>query len=286
MITRKQLSKNKMLIDVLGIKSGFELDLLMVTDVHRDSKYNNRKLLKKHFDEAKEKDALIFSNGDWFDVMGCYKDPRSQSADVRPEFIHPTRSYLDLIIEESYEFLKPYKKNLLAFGYGNHETAILKYRDTDPLRNLVTILNASPGDDILLSQYFGFLFFKFRHINGGHVRRKNIFHHHGYGGSAKRSKGVLNVDLDAQQWPFADIIFSGHTHQKWCVPELLHTLGKDYEISQKKQYHIKGGSYKDSFSTSMGYEAEKNLTPTPQGGYWIKFKYYSKEIHIEIKEAE
>lgn len=285
MINKKVLDQNKLLVKCENLILGDEINILMVTDVHRDSIYHNKYLLKKHFDEAKEIGAFIFSNGDWFDVMGCHKDPRSKMQDVRPEFIKNDESYLDLVIEESYEFLKPYRNNLLGFGYGNHETAILKHRDTDPLKRLVDLLNAGYDDDIFVSRYFGFLFFHLSQKSGCRVRQFNIMHHHGYGGSAKRSKGVLNVDLDSQQFPFVDVHFSGHTHQKWMVPSISHQLNRMYEIKEKKQFHVKGGSYKKTLGKNMGWEVEKGFNPTPQGGWWINAKYRDKGIELTIKEA-
>lgn len=285
-----QLSKNSILFED-QYKGGYRQSFLFITDVHRDSKYHNHKLLKKHLNEAKNKGAYIFSNGDWFDVMGCYKDPRSKGQDIKPEFLKSDRSYLDLIVEESYEFLKPYRDNLFAFGYGNHETAILKHRDTDPLRRLVMILNQVKGEnDIMMSQYFGFLFFRLRReTSRGGTKSKCIHHHHGYGGNAKRSKGVLNVDLDSQQYPFADAIFTGHTHQKWMVPQLTHKLKQTLEIDQHYQYHIKGGSYKNSFQKAFGWEVEKGFSPTPQGGWWIDLVHDRNGdehlINIEVSEA-
>lgn len=281
----QQIGKNRICFKDTYDKD-YRQSFLFITDVHRDSKYHNHKLLKKHLDQAKDKGAYVFSNGDWFDVMGCFKDPRSKGQDIKPEFLQSDRSYLDLIISESYEFLKPYRNNLLGFAYGNHETAILKHRDTDPLRRLVYLLNQEKGHEILLSQYYGFLFLNFEQKSGGGVRTKNIYHHHGYGGNAKRSKGVLNVDLDSQQYPFADVVFTGHTHQKWMVPQLTHKLKQNLEITQHQQYHVKGGSYKDSFGKGFGWEIEKGMTATPQGGWWIDFTYDCNDIHIEVTEAK
>lgn len=280
----KRISKH-----VVEIKSvGRRQKLLMVTDAHYDSHYCDRKLLKKHLQEAKDEDAVIFFNGDLFDVMGCYKDPRSKSADVRPEYIRNDNSYLDLVITDVYEFLKPYAENIALMAYGNHETAILKHRDTDPLKRLVFLLNRHTKKDILLSGYKGVMKIKMGKNEGGTSDCFYIVHHHGYGGNAKRSKGVLKADLEQALYPFADIIFSGHTHQKWYVPLNAYRITQKEEIVLKKQYHLNGGSYKDTSDKSMGFEVEKGFNPTVSGGWWIDFHLRGdrRDKVITIREAQ
>ena len=136
---------------------GKKLPILLVSDVHFDSRDCNRELLKKHFDEIKKQNGLIFCFGDWFDVMGCHKDPRSKGQDVRPEYLKQDKAYLDLIIQDSFEFLKDYP---IAFmSYGNHETAIIKHRDTDILNTLIFLLRNS-GKQVYKGGYSGYISFK------------------------------------------------------------------------------------------------------------------------------
>jgi len=81
---------------------------LLLSDVHYDSLSCDRKLLKKHLDQAKEHNAQVLIFGDWFDVMGCYGDPRSKSNEIRQDYMSKDFSYLDMVIEDSIEFLQPY----------------------------------------------------------------------------------------------------------------------------------------------------------------------------------
>lgn len=267
--------------------------ILMATDVHFDSKYCDRDLLKKHMDMAVETGSMVFFNGDLFDVMGCEKDPRSKSSDIRPEYISPERSYLDLVIEDVYEFLKPYKDNIMAIGYGNHETAIMKYRDTDPIYRLKTMLDSTGGPKVPLSGYKGVLkILNVQSLEHGTSRGASantyIAHHHGYGGNARRSKGILTADIEIGEYPFADIIFSGHTHQKLFLPMNTYDINNKSVLSLKKKFWLKGGSYKDTSDKSFGFEVQKGFGLTVSGGWWIDIRYVgeSRERIIKVEEAQ
>jgi len=266
-IQREQRTDNTMLFSIDYSKKK-ELSLLALTDVHYDSKICNRKLLKKHLDLAVKKDGYIFFNGDWFDVMGSKGDPRSKPKDIRPEY-YAHGSYLDLVIEDSYEFLKPYKDRILFMGYGNHETAMMSHHDTDPIRRLVSMLDAN----ILTSKYYGVARFRFHH-KGTIVRNKYLVHHHGFGGNAKRSKGVLNVDLNSQRFPFADVFYSGHIHQMWDVTTTIETINANDKLNTKNQIHLCGGTYQGLLDKplTMGWPVEKGMNPSVTGSWFINFK--------------
>ena len=263
--------------------------ILNVSDVHYDSKNCDRKLLKKHFDLAKERNAWIIINGDWLDVMGMKRDPRSIPNDIRPEYMKQGASYLDLVIEDSFNFLKQYKDNIKLIGYGNHETNIVKRQQIDPLKWLVHLLNAN-GSDVKLGAYTGAIIFKFQmHKEGGRHTSK-WWYHHGYGGNAKRSKGVLNADLDIGQNPWADVITSGHDHQKWHLPYNIKNLDDRNDCWKIKNINVlKSGSYKKK-SEAFGWEVEKNFNEPTLGGWWVKYKFKkdgkTKKLVKEVLEAK
>ena len=54
--------------------------------------------------------------------------------------------------------------------------------------------------------------------SGAAKRRFNIHYHHGYGGGAKRSKGILGADIDQKDFPDADIIVRGHDPKSGTYP--------------------------------------------------------------------
>lgn len=270
-------------------KSTDVVPTLAVSDVHYDSVKCKRDLLKSHLDEIKEADGLIFIFGDWFDVMATYGDKRMKREQVDTRYIVRGRSYLDVVIEDSVEFLAPYADNIALISYGNHETTIRKYHDTDPLRRLVFGLNAKCNSNIQLGQYSGFIFMQFSYHKGTSTWSKTIHYHHGFGGNAKRSKGMLDVQIEVMKYPDVDIMFRGHDHQKWHDPSTTRMRvtqkGKVYKDSVN---YIKTGSYKDGIGEGkQGWEVEKNFLPTCMGGWFTDYLYNKNEgVKIRLTEAK
>jgi hypothetical protein len=234
----------------------------------------------------KAKNGQVIINGDWFDVMGCYRDPRSKSADIDPKYIQRGRQYIDLVVEDAFEFLRPYKENLLIFNYGNHETSILKHRDTDPLERLVFLLNTIEGKPVQKGSYAGWIKFNLKRNLSKNSLPFLIAYHHGKGGNAKRSKGILYSQMDAMEYPDANLIISGHDHNKIYDPSnvrrRINTHGKTYKDTV---HWLKTGSYKKS-SDDFGWEVEKGFTPKRLGGWFVDLEYVRNSKTIDGKETE
>jgi hypothetical protein len=194
------------------------------------------------------------------------------------------------VIEDSAEYLKKYKNQMKFFGRGNHETNIEKRLSTSPLDRLSALLGAGH-----VGSYAGWIFFRFTETTGrkrGADYTYKLHFHHGYGGNAPRSKGVLAVDIDQKEWPDADMIVSGHTHQKWHVPITVERINKYGRIRDGVVHHMKLGSYKqlDRFA---GWEVEKGFQKPRLGGWWVDMKPtrrmdddgYNRKIEVVIREA-
>ena len=266
--------------NVHRISAQDNLPLLIVSDIHFDSLHCDHESLKKHFDQIKEKNGKILIIGDLFDVMGCYKDPRSKAAHINPIYIQKGRSYLDLVVEDCYEFLKPYKENLALISYGNHEMSILKHRDTDPLERLVFLLNQS-GETVHKGAYAGWVMCCLTR-GGLNTRTFSIAYHHGKGGNAKRSKGILYSQLDAMEYPDANLIVSGHDHNKIYDPS---NVRKRIDIRTGKTYKdtvhwLKTGSYAKS-PEDFGWTVEKGFMAKRMGGWFVDLAYTRKNTAKE-----
>jgi UDP-2,3-diacylglucosamine pyrophosphatase LpxH len=237
---------------------------LLLSDVHYDSTKCDRDMLKDHLDKALALKASVYIFGDWFDLMQGMYDPRRSYSSLRPEYKSIT--YLDDVINDAEEFLEPYKEVLAMVGRGNHETNIEKRLSTSPIDRLVGAL----GGGIMAGPYSGWVQLVYsRNANNHGGRHQRMLHfHHGYGGNAPRSKGVLNVDLDQKEWPDADVIVSGHTHQKWHVPMSVERITDRLNTYEDTVHHLKLGSYKklDRFA---GWEVEKGFQQPRLGGWWM-----------------
>ena len=256
----EELSENVHLFEFHNVKSTDVVPTLFCSDIHLDSIGCKRDILKRHFDEIKEANGLIFIFGDLLDVMGSYGDRRLQREDIDPIFIQHGRTYLDLVAEFTIDFLKPYEKT------------INKFHNHDILRSIVWALNLDQGVNIQLGAYSGWVFLRLK--NGQASQIQKIHYHHGFGGSAKRSKGMLDVQIEAMKYPDANILVRGHTHQKWFDPSTarMRVTAKGRIYKDKIKY-IQSGSYVDGIGAGKsGWPVEKNFNPTDIGGWFVDFK--------------
>jgi len=85
MIQTTEKSRNVHIMDLP--KNEKECKLLLISDLHWDNPKCERKLLKKHLDEAKEKGAKVVINGDFFCLMQGKGDPRRNKDDIETNII-------------------------------------------------------------------------------------------------------------------------------------------------------------------------------------------------------
>jgi predicted phosphodiesterase len=272
----------------LRLKQSERKHLFVTSDNHFDSRKCDRKRLKKDFDKALKLNAWIIINGDWLDVMGMKHDPRSIPNEIRPEYMESGSSYLDLVIHDSAKWLMPYRDNILIIGYGNHETNIVKRQQIDPLKWMIHLLNEGNDHKVELGAYQGACVFNFMRGKNNSSQNVKLYYHHGSGGGAKRSKGILNADILVAQNSWADIIISGHDHNKWYLPytvmSLNHLASKWIE---RKVDILRLGSYKKK-SRTFGWEIEKDFNEPTLGGWLIEFYWrdFFDEEKVRVRRIE
>jgi len=265
-----------------SIKYGETWHTLQISDVHFDSPKCDRILLTKHLKEAETLGAFVVINGDLLDVMGAKKDPRSNYSGIRPEY--KVDQYLDSVIEDCIEYLAKFKLSYLI-NRGNHETNILKRMHTDPTERIVQGLKGK-GVNCDSGGYSGWIRWKF---DGASRLSKLQHYHHGYGGNAPRSKGVLGIDIDMKKFPDADIITRGHDHNKWYVPQRVQRISNKMAVSIEEVHNLRTGSYKELGDGFGGWAIEKGFDHPSLGGWWVSFKHHQQNrVHrmdIQVREA-
>lgn len=270
----KALSRNVHVITVLADwrRPGFEFEALLTSDWHYDHPKCNRTLLRKHLGQALEKKAPVFCNGDAFCVMQGKKDRRGSKGDVRPE--HMVADYFDAVPRSAAEELAEFAPVLAGFGYGNHETAIIKHNETDVLRSFVSTLNQEHGAKAFLGGYGGWLFFRFVNPkNPKEIMTKRMKYFHGSGGGGIMSKGTLTNVRQAAIYPDADIVHKGHIHELWEMTLMQESVTSQGRVYHKTQKHICTSAYKEEYGDGAeGWHIERGAPPKPLGGYWLKFQ--------------
>lgn len=245
------------------VAAGWEQRYLLISDVHFDSPYCDRKLLTRHLELAKAQGAGVLCIGDWFDAMGGKQDRRSTKNTARDEDKHD--NYFDMLVDHSAEYLAPYTDNLVMLSKGNHETAILKHNETDLLERLCRELGCQ------CMGYSGWVRSLFQNSSGGARSQRRIYFHHGAGGGGPVTRGTINANRRAASID-ADVYISGHIHEAWVLENVVYKLNEKGRVFYNTQMHCQLPTYKQEHGHG-GYHDEKQRPPKPLGGYWLVFYY-------------
>ena len=263
---------------VTNIKLPFEKKLfLLISDIHWDNPKCRRDVLKKHLDEAMQKDALILLNGDTFCLMQGKADPRRAKQDVRPE--HNVANYFDAVVEDAVNWFGPYAKNIALVGYGNHETSILKHNEIDVIQRFVFGLNAMHGGNVESGGYGGWVRVAF--IRPGKTKNHNgvtynIKYHHGYGGGGPVTRGTIQHNRQSVNVEGADMIWMGHVHEDYELTYSVETFSRSKNYPEIRDViMMRTSTYKDEFEDgSKGWHIEKGRGPKFIGGRWLELEPY------------
>jgi hypothetical protein len=258
------------------VGSGWEQWLLLSSDRHHDNKFCDWEFEKRHLELAKQRNAAIIDVGDLFCAMQGKYDPRSSMDALRPE--HKRPDYLDAIVETAAEFYKPYARNFVLIGRGNHETNITGRHGTDLTDGLCRMLRQVPGAIVTPGGYGGWVRLMFS--ESGARQSKTVKYFHGGGGGAIMTSGTLDNRRQASFLPDADIIVNGHTHDQYVLPLQRERLTTGGTIVQDALWCIRTGTYKDEYQTGAGgWHVERRGTPKPIGAVWVHLAYERQSGH-------
>lgn len=116
-------------------KAGKTIKLALFSDVHFDSPDCDREILKKHLDFCLKDGRYILFGGDLFDAI-LLKDQKR----AVPHLLENTDAQLNKKLDDIYNFLKPYQKQILFMGRGNHclleDTEVLTADGFKPIKEI------------------------------------------------------------------------------------------------------------------------------------------------------
>jgi hypothetical protein len=256
-----------------GIAAGWEQWVLLMSDEHWDNVDCDRSLLKKHHEQAVERDAPILKFGDIFCAMQGKYDRRADKSALRPE--HKSGEYLDSLVRTAAEWYAPYAGHIVLMGQGNHETGVISRHETNLLDRLAAELRAR-GGIATTGGYGGWVRFCFVANKTKRFSRK-LYYHHGSGADPQVTKGTISFSRMSEMYN-ADFYVSGHIHQRMTVDTVRAHLNESNIVERRPVSFIRTGTYKDEFKDgAMGYHIEKARGPRPLGGWWMRWTYSQKD---------
>jgi len=247
-----------------------------MSDLHLDSPYCDRRQLERDLKAAEESGSVVMIAGDVFDAMQTHNDPRRSLEELKAKY--KVSNYLDAIVIDVTEFLGKFKVPYII-GLGNHETVITKKLNTSLPDRLVFGINKGGGQALVMG-YEGYLRIIFRYKKGSAGAMKVIYFHHGKGGNAPVTRGVIHTNRQAVAFRDADLVHNGHNHQGYTVPISRACLSQNGTPYNDVMWFIRSPGYKSGGMPSgeqFGYGVEKHPEPTPIGFVRVDYEYNKRD---------
>lgn len=260
---------------------------MLSSDIHYDSIYCNREVLRADLDEAVKRNARIYFFGDFFDAMQGRYDPRRSMPELRPEYARRD-DYYDFLVQDAVSWLKPYAHNIDVMADGNHELSVLKAANTNILDRLVADLNKETSSRILHGGYGGWVRFMFTSLwpDGTHNPKTSVRlkYFHGSGGEAPVTRGVIQTNRQAVYLPDANIVVNGHSHNAYYIPISRERLNNKGVPFFDIQHHIRTPGYKQSYGDgTTGWDLTRGGVPKPIGSCWVRLYAELDRIKVQVQ---
>ena len=262
----------------LGWKQWF----LKLADIHFDSVFCNRRLLKAILDEALENEAPIAVYGDSLDIMQGKSDKRSDTGEMRKEYVGvPGIKYLDAVVDDAVEFFRPYAHMFQFISDGNHGYSVASHTETDVIATVCHILG------IQHMRYSGWIRYQGKMESGGHKWSRTEYFHHGSGGDSPVTLGMIGTNRRQESY-VADIYISGHNHNEFVANRPYAYVSPSGREVIVDTLHINIPSLKDEWSAHSGFHTVTGKPPKPIGGCWMYFEHHPRmwgNINVEAIRA-
>lgn len=265
-------------------KAGKPTKLGLFSDTHVDNPNFDQDTFVEHANYCLKDQRYMLFDGDVFDSIIRTDKKRAVNS-----LLEQGDNQLNIKIEKAYELLKPYQEQILFIGRGNHEESILKYSGVDILEILVKMLNSGKKHQIVLGNYANFLRFTWLNSHNRAILKYDIYAHHGAGGSAPVTKGMIDFNRIAKGVN-VDLIWTGHKHNSIVdYSDPIMYIEQNGNVVLKNRQCIQTPSYQkgrtidynvnfaERFYSHTALSGFGELTLTPQA---TNEKYY---LNVDLK---
>lgn len=248
-----------------------------MSDVHLDSPACDRALFHRHMKEADALGAIVQINGDLFDAMQGRDDPRRSMSDLKA--LYKVDNYIDALVKDVADELRPYKQVSYIIGLGNHETSILKHNGTNLCEGVAMLLRMD-GIQAVSAGYYSWV----RVMAMSGKRRSDsilTYAHHGMGGNSPVTRGVIDTSRQGVYLDGVDVVVNGHNHQNYHVALRSATVNRGGREVYKTMHYLRTPGYKVGGIESgneHGFDVEKHPEPTPRGCAFLTYGMHEQWV--------
>lgn len=202
--------KNPFVRDVF-YDSSLALKLALFSDLHIGADDVDMKTMRRDLSQAADEDRRFNFNGDVAELI----IPSDRKRFTASKLISNRDDVINETLEMAFKELKPYADFIDVIGTGNHEDTPAKYNGFDFIGALVMLLNRERSKTlpaIHRATYQGYVQYKMKPTTKKTtVSPFTIYHHHGAGGGAPVTKGMIDFNRMVYSH-IADLYWMGHKH--------------------------------------------------------------------------
>lgn len=275
-----------------GTVHGFTL----LSDLHIGAAHVDYSIIRRELATAGERGDRILVNGDVFDLI-LTGDKKRFTGDVLHPRLQGRQDLVNAAVEMAVELLSPYAPQIDMIGLGNHETAVSKYHSVDVLSILIHELQKTiprrTKHTIHYGGYTGFIDYRSRWAGPQQTKERHgiansqrlvIYYHHGAGGSAPVTKGMIDFNR-RDTFIDADVLWLGHKHNRWNAHALKLScpiIGSGPKVKDVR--HIMTGAYFQTYAGQSqssirrhgrrsNYAADAGMAPQGMGGARLELHF-------------
>lgn len=241
---------------------------------------------RRYMSEAADRGALIWKVGD---IVGgiSHHDPRYTARTNA----HKRDDFADAVIEDLVRLFTPYADHVAGLGIGNHEWQFIKHYGVNPIIHLVRALNAVRSkalEPIAYMDYCGVIWSTYRRKGtAGGYHGYQVAYHHGSGGNAPVTEGVIAAKRMVESFDGIDALVIGHVHKNWSLRNERFRVNRQGQIEARPIRLICGGSHQTSYKQpgepGLAWSEMKGFRPSPFGGAFLKIMVRDKAIEARVE---
>lgn len=247
----------------------------LISDIHIGAAGFDKNYFHRYMERMHDECDFILINGDTMDLL-LPKDYKRYSPDVVDPKFGNRSDIINASLEYAAKTLEPYADKIVLMGDGNHESVLQKYHSINVTKLLIKML----GDHIAYGGFCGFYKFFFRNGDSS-GRNLVIYYHHGMGGHAPVSKGMIDFNRMDVQIDKADVIWFGHKHVSISDKSVRMGLSEQCKVYTRECIHVITSTFVRPLSSQ--FAVERGFSPNPMGGAILECKIGKNGKELLIK---
>lgn len=280
-----------------------EFGVRLMSDTHIGGRHVDYELIGWELLDARQRNLRVNLNGDIFDAIFPQDRKRFRLSVPHPRVLAARENMLKEAKDWAFEIFSPYADLIDVIGVGNHDDSVAKYHNEDLILWLVNALNEhlkhmGISHRVCYGGYCGWIGYLFK-TGRKLVESFRIQYHHGGGGAAPVTKGMIDFNRTHSWVEGADVIWKGHKHTKMVDKDAVMRCRRDcsgVEISPRLNlftgcydnvYRLQSQSDVETEGRDASFAEDNLMAPNGKGGWVVRVMLGESGLkRIKLEEEE